>query len=117
MAIRILLGDLSIEMRARIEEAVRDQPDIAILATGTTDIDVLLRAGEAGIQVAILAGRREDVPALAERLVDEYPEIRVIIVDPANDSGTSYKLHPHLVNLGKITTDTIVDVIRRLASE
>lgn len=113
--IRILLAETTAALRAAVRSALVGQPDLIVVGDTSGEVEVLLQALQADIVIIGMSGVA--LPAVAERLVDEYPRIGVLAVDIDGQQGLLYQLRPQLARIDEVTPAVLVAAIRRVASD
>lgn len=111
--IRILLADTTAQVREAVCAALHGVPDLQVVGESSGEVELLLRASGADVVIMPVSGHA--LPAVAERLVDEYPRIGVLGVDPGFRHGVLYQLRPHLEPIDPVTADCLVAAVRRAA--
>jgi DNA-binding NarL/FixJ family response regulator len=112
--IRILIADRSDRLQTVVRSAVVDQADLVTLDDGHSEIDVMLNAEAADVVVLSMSG--DNLPAVAHRLLDEYPDIGVIAIDVERDQGLILQLRAELTPFVKVSPDALISAIRKAAS-
>ena len=77
---------------------------------------VLLQAGQVDADVVVLGIRCDALPPLAERLVDEYPEVGVLAVDIDHARALIHRRCPSTEWIPDFTTADLAEAIRRAAA-
>jgi hypothetical protein len=98
------------ELHDLVQQGLADQPDLAVLAPASSEVDLLLEATR--VDVVVVAMRHGEMPAVAERLLDEYPRVGVVGVDIKAGTGAVYRLRPNLEAIPEGTPSAIVAAIR-----
>jgi hypothetical protein len=116
--IRILIGDRSERLQSAVRSAVADQPDLVTLEDGHSEdghseIDVMLHAEAADVVVLSMCG--DELPAAAQRLLDEYPDIGVIAIDVDRHQGLILQLRAQLTPFVEVNAEALTTAIRRAA--
>jgi DNA-binding NarL/FixJ family response regulator len=114
-AIRILIADRSDRLQSAVRSAIADQPDLVTLEDGHSEIEVLLHAEAVDVVVLSMSGNH--MPAVAQRLLDEYPDIGVIAIDLDRHQGLILQLRAQLTQFVEISSDALITAIRRAASQ
>ena len=108
--VRIALADVPDELRHLVEEGLADQPDLSLVVAAQGEVALLLQA--ARVDVVVVAMARGEVPAVAERLLDEYPRIGVVCIDLAEGRGVVYRLRPNQASIDEVSPQAIATAIR-----
>lgn len=111
--IRIALAQAPDGLRSAVHRALVDEPDLLVVAEVSGEVATLLEAGRADVVIVGMTG--DELPALAERLVDEYPRIGVLAVDMDRRQGLLYRPRPELTSIAEVTPASLVAAIRRAA--
>ena len=114
-AIRILIADRSDRLNSAVRSAIADQPDLVTLEDGHSEIEVLLHADAVDVVVLSMSGNH--MPAVAQRLLDEYPAIGVIAIDLDRHQGLILQLRAQLTQFVEISPDALITAIRKAASQ
>jgi hypothetical protein len=114
--IRIQLGGTSPDLRTAVLAAVAGQPDLLLVADTADEMDTLLEAGNCHADVVVVDLTDGTLPAMAERLVDEYPQLAVLGVDLAAGTGAVYRLRPYLDRFRDVAVIGLAATIRRGAA-
>jgi DNA-binding NarL/FixJ family response regulator len=113
--VRIVLAEVPDELRRLVERVLASEPDLFLVGVAGSELTVLLEAEAA--DVAVLAMRAGRLPAVADRLLDEYPRIGVVCVDVAAGRGAVYRLRPDYLAIEEVSPRTIAAAIRGAASD
>lgn len=111
--IRILLAEAVPQLRAVLHETLAGQADLIVVGDVSGELDVLLRAGQTDVVIVGMTGAT--LPAVAERLVDEYPRIGVLALDMGHEQGLLYQLWPQLRAIATLTPNGLAAAIRQAA--
>jgi hypothetical protein len=98
------------ELYDLVQQGLADQPDLALVALASSEVGLLVEA--ARVDVVVVAMRHGEMPAVAERLLDEYPGVSVVGVDIQAGSGAVYQLRPNLAAIHEVTPGAIIAAIR-----
>jgi hypothetical protein len=98
------------ELHDLVQQGLADQPDLGLLALASSEVGLLLEATRA--DVVVVAMRHGEMPAVAERLLDEDPRVGIVGVDIKAGSGAVYRLRPSLAAIPEVTPSAIVAAIR-----
>ncbi len=112
--IRILLAEEAGELDAIVRGALAGQPDLAVIGDVSDEVEVLLHAEQANVVIVGMSGSA--MPAVVERLVDEYPRLGVLALDVDRDRGLLYQLRPQLTEIAELTPGVLAAAIRQAAS-
>lgn len=113
--IRIALGEAPAELHRLVEQGLAGQPDLALVAVTAGEVALMLEAGRA--DVVVVAMPRGELPAVAERLLDEYPHVGVVCVDVEAGRGAVYRLRPDLAPMDAASPGAIAAAIRSVAED
>ncbi|RIQ15847.1 hypothetical protein [Jiangella rhizosphaerae] len=113
--IRIALGEAPAQLHRLVEQSLAGQPDLTLVAVTSGEVGLMLEAGRA--DVVVVAMRRGEIPAVAERLLDEYPRLGVVCVDVEAGSGAVYRLRPDLEPMAAASPGAIAAAIRSAAED
>lgn len=113
--IRILLASSMPGLRSMVERAVAGQDDLWLITGREDPVATLLRAGQIEADVVIVAMKVGELPAIAERLADEYPWMPVLAVDPARKVAVTLAARPAPRELTAVTADGLLAAIRAAA--
>ncbi len=112
--IRILLAGTSLEVQDVLATAVIRHRDLVLTPGARDEVETLLSAEYA--DVVVIEWRGDDrAPAVAERLLDEYPGIGIVAIDLKNDRALMHDRVPRTTVIGPVTADSVVAAIRRAA--
>ncbi len=103
------MADVSGVLRDIIDTTLAAQPDIEVIRRGSTQT----HSHEYEPDVVVIGLRDSDQAETLEQLFSRYPHARVLGI--ANDGRHAYmnELRPHRVSLGELSSEQLVDVIRR----
>jgi hypothetical protein len=113
--IRILIADRSDALQELVRDAVADQPDLVAIENGASEVETILRAEAVDVVVVGMSGDRP--PAVAERLLDEYPAIGVVAIGVAPHQGLILQRQPQFTRMSDLTPCTMRAAIRKAASQ
>lgn len=106
--IRIALVELLPLLRGIVEEVISAQPDMEVVPQDSRMMK-LASIDEADPDVVILG--REDT-SLTSRLLRMRPNLKVLAVAMDGREGVLFELRPRRVDLGEISPQKLVNVIR-----
>jgi hypothetical protein len=112
--IRILIADRSERLRAVVRDAVAEEPDLVAIEDGDSEVDVMLNAAAADVVVIGMTGG--SLPVVAERLLDEYPDIGVVAIDIDPDQGVILQLRPQLTRIAELSPRALSAALRKATS-
>ena len=112
--IRIAIFDKPDELHHLVERSLAAEPGRASVALVSSEVALLLAAAD--VDVVVVAMRHGEMPAVAERLLDEYTRVGVVGVDIEAGSGAVYRLRPSLVAIHELTPHAIAAAIRCAAA-
>ena len=113
--IRIALTEVPVELRYLVEEGVAEQPDLSIVAVASGEIALMLEAARA--DVVVVAMGSGEMPAVAERLIDEYPRVGVVCIDAESGRGVVCRLRQDLGPMDEASPVAIAAAIRSAADD
>jgi hypothetical protein len=111
--IRVVLGEPPAELRAALGLVPLADQGLIVVGEPIGELEILLSAAEADVVVLGMAG--DELPPVAERLLDEYPRIAVLAIAAGGTRGLLYRLRPQLTEIGAITPAGLAAAIRRAA--
>jgi siroheme synthase len=111
--IRILIADPNDRLQPVVHRAIADQPDLVTIENGNGEVDLMLRAEAADAVIVTMAG--EDLPPIAERLIDEYAHVGVVAIDINRNQGVVVQPRPQPVKIGELSPPTLGAAIRLAA--
>jgi DNA-binding NarL/FixJ family response regulator len=111
MPIRILLAQIPRVLQETLGNALSRQPDMIVTRAGN-HVEVLLAAGETRADVVVIGMEDTEPPGIASHLLEEYPSLRIIVVDLGDQRALLYELRPELVPIGKATSAQLPSIIR-----
>ncbi|NUU18718.1 hypothetical protein HP550_15800 [Cellulomonas humilata] len=114
-SIRIALAEMHHSLRRLVEAGIADEPDLVLVGSSSSEIALMLSARDADVVVASMRGA--EPPAIAERLLDEYPDLGVVCIDVVGGQGLVYRLQPRATRLAAISPEAIAAAIRMAATE
>jgi DNA-binding NarL/FixJ family response regulator len=109
--IRILLAQLD-RLTRDILERLLDQPDTLVVGHVEDGVEVLLVTGRTQADVVILGAQEAGLPGLASHLLAEYPHLKILAVAPDARRALLYELRPHVVPIGEVSPERLLQVIR-----
>jgi hypothetical protein len=110
---RILVVSRPTRLRTAVHDAVKGEPDLEVLDVADGDLELLLRVGESGADLVVVAMTGRTLPPLAERLLDEYPQIGVLAVDLDRAEGLLHRMRPDTTLIQDIAADGLTTILRR----
>lgn len=113
--IRIALADMHPSLRRLVDVGIADQPDLVVVGSATSEITLMLSARDADVVVASMHGG--EPPAIAERLLDEYPDLGVVCIDVVGGQGLVVRWEPRSTRLAAISPETVAAAIRMATAE
>ena len=111
MPIRILLAQLPNALQATLERVLSEQPDM-VASLAENYVEVLLAVGQTQADVVVIGMEDVQPPGVVSHLLDEYPSLRIILVDVVEHRGFLYELRPDLVPIGDMSSAQFPDVLR-----
>jgi len=112
--IRIVLAAPPARLRAVVREALAGRPDLVIVGEPGGEVDLLLGAERADV---VILGETAVASCVAERLLDEYPKLVVIVIDVRAERGRLYRLGPHVTQLDGVTPEGLASAIRLVTAD
>jgi DNA-binding NarL/FixJ family response regulator len=113
---RILVADRSTLLRAAVHNAVTGEPDLELVEISGSEMEMLLRVAEAHADLVVVAMTARTLPPLAERLLDENPQLAVLAVDLDRAEGLLHRVWPNTTLIQDLSTDGLTAVLRRAAT-
>jgi DNA-binding NarL/FixJ family response regulator len=113
---RILVADRSTLLRAAVHNAVMGEPDLELVEISGSEMDMLLRVAEAHADLVVVAMTARTLPPLAERLLDENPQLAVLAVDLDRAEGLLHRVWPNTTLIQDLSADGLTAVLRRAAT-
>ncbi len=93
-----------------IQRAVAGQPDMEIVDELPQDQMLAEALMRTGVDVLIFAGDHD--PTTLQRLLEELPRLKVLVVSADGRETALFELRPQRTPLGEVSPQTIVDAIR-----
>jgi DNA-binding NarL/FixJ family response regulator len=116
MPIRILLAQLPNALQATIERALSEQSDM-VVNLAENHVEVLLAVGQTQADVVVIGMEHAQPPGIVSHLLDEYPILRIILVDVDDHRGFLYELRPDLVPIGDVSSVQFPVVVRAVVRD
>lgn len=111
MSIRVLLAELPEALRDKLQDVLSRQPDMIVTAVSDS-VEVLIATGETQADVVVLAMENGATPGITTHLLEEFSQVKIILVDPGYRSDFLYELRQQLVPIGETYPDQLADIIR-----
>lgn len=111
MPIRILLAQLPHVLQETLGNALSQQADMVVARTGNY-VEVLLAVRETQADVVVIGMEDTEPPGIASHLLEEYPSLRIIVVDIDDQRAFRYELRPALVLIGEASSTQLPRIIR-----
>jgi hypothetical protein len=113
---RILVADGPAPLRAAVHSAVTGEPDLELVEISGGEIEMLLLAAEAHADLVVVAMTARTLPPLAERLLDENPQLAVLAVDLDRAEGLLHRVRPDTMLIQDLSADGLTAILRRAAT-
>ena len=113
--VRIALAETPEVLYRLVLRATHGQPDLTLLPVADGEVALMLEAACA--DVAVVAMEHGQLPAVAERLLDEYQRLGVVSVDTAAARGGVYRLRPALAPVDDVSPAGLAAAIRSAAHD
>lgn len=113
--VRIALAEMPAELYRLVEQGLAGQPDLTLVAVAAGEVELMLEAAQA--DVVVVPMRRGEIPAVAERLIDEYPNVGVVCVNLDAGRGVVFRLRPDLAPIEEVSPEAIAAAIRSAAED
>jgi hypothetical protein len=112
--IRVLVTDVTDLWYRQIEELVRAEPDMTLVGRVTGRVELLL-AVDNGIEVVVIgAPHRKPPPGICSHLLNEYPDLKVLVLSADTGELDVYWRGLRRKHLGSLSGAALVDRIREL---
>jgi DNA-binding NarL/FixJ family response regulator len=113
MPIRVLLAQLPESLQRAVERATSARGDMT--ATAVRDhVEVLLATGSSEPDIVVLGMSDANLPGVVSHLADQFPHVKILIVDGDGRRTNVYKLISQFVHIGELTPDGLVDEMRNM---
>ncbi|WP_204011838.1 hypothetical protein [Virgisporangium aurantiacum] len=117
MSHRILVTAEPAPLLAAVRAAVAVAPDLEAVEASGGEVEVLLRLANGDVDLVVVAMTDRTLPAVAERVVDEYPRLGVLAVDLDRAEGLLHRLQPDTTLIdGLLRAKRLSTVLRRAAA-
>jgi DNA-binding NarL/FixJ family response regulator len=113
--IRIAVAAAPEELHPLVQRGLAGDPGLSVVAVASGEVALLLEAARA--DVVVVGMHRGELPAVAERLLDEYPHVGVVCVDVGSGRGAVYRLRPDVAEMADVSPTSIAAAIRSAAEE
>ncbi len=113
--IRVLLADLPAILVQVIMEKIEQQDDIEVIGRVQDPVELLRAAAEADV-VLISAPQIDPPPGICSHLLNEYPEVKILVLADHQDVAMGYWLDIQRRRIEPLTADDLVAGIRSLFS-
>jgi DNA-binding NarL/FixJ family response regulator len=113
--IRILVAERPTQLRAAVHNAVTGEPDLELVEISGGEIEMLLLVAEAHADLVVVAMTARTLPPLAERLLDENPQLAVLAVDLGRAEGLLHRVWPSTSLIQDLSAEGLTAVLRRAA--
>lgn len=111
MPIRVLLAHVPQELRATLYQALSAQPDMVLTAVQDY-VELLLAAAETHADAIVIGMDEAQSPGILSHLLEEYPDLKIIIINLTDQQVFLYELRPELVPIGEASSLDFPNVIR-----
>lgn len=109
--IRVRIAEMPGVLRDLVESVVAAQPDLQIVANGSTDPSIESEAVPPADVIVVGVDTIDKVTAFTDRLY-AYPHQRVLALALDGRHAVAYELRPHITELGEISPDGLLAAIR-----
>jgi DNA-binding NarL/FixJ family response regulator len=113
--VRIAVAAMPEEVHRLVRQALASDPDLSAVAVASGEVALLLEAARA--DVVVVGMQHGELPAVAERLLDEYPHVGVVCVDVGARRGAVYRLRPDFAAMDDVSPGALAAAIRSAAEE
>jgi DNA-binding NarL/FixJ family response regulator len=110
---RILLLGMPRILRDLIRSIVDRQPDMRVVGEIDDDRVELRRVQRSRADFVIVGLRDSDLPDVCDRLLRQRPDTKIVGVSQEGRRAVLYELRPHAQPLGEMSSQILLDVIRR----
>jgi len=97
-----------------VVEQVLDQPDLEVIGVVGDHLEILLSTRLTEADVIVLGIQEAALPGPVDRLLQEHPHVKVLVVTPDGRRAFLYELRRHAVPLGQASPDRLLDAIRQV---
>jgi DNA-binding NarL/FixJ family response regulator len=111
--IRILLLGMPQILRDLIRSIVDRQPDMRVIDEIDDDPQDLRRLGRSRAEFVIVGLRDSTFPDVCDQLLLDRPRTKIVGVSQEGRRAFLYELRPHTQQLGEMSSQVLLDVIRR----
>jgi chemotaxis response regulator CheB len=108
-----VLGDLPTSLHDTVSGAIRAHIDLKVVGVAVQPTALLLAAGALRPDVVVLALAGGGLPGLATHLLDQYPRLCVLALEPGARQGLRYALRPCI---DRVETSSSAELVRALKS-
>ena len=113
---RVLVADRPTQLRAAVHNAVTGEPDLELVEISGGEIEMLLLVAESHADLVVMAMTARTLPPLAERLLDENPQLTVLALDLDQAEGLLHRVWPSTTLIQDLSADGLTAVLRRAAT-
>ena len=114
MPIRVLLAHLPHELQQALGSTLSEEPDM-IVSGVQRHVEMLLAAEETQADVLVIGMENNQPPGVVSYVLEEYPSLRIILVNIGDQHGFLYELRPELIPIGEVSSPQFPEVIRAVA--
>ncbi|HEY0070568.1 MAG TPA: hypothetical protein VGE04_11430 [Chloroflexia bacterium] len=113
-SVRILLANLPEPLTQLISELVEKQQYMHIVGHVEGRLEVLV-AASSGVDLVIMgAVSLHPPPGIASHLLNEFPQIKIVVMSTTDDTAIGYWLGVHRKRINRSSVDTLLDEIEAL---
>jgi hypothetical protein len=110
--IRVLAANLSAVLIGLAVQLIAQQPDMVLVGQVHGSIDLLVAVGH-GVDVLILgAPQVYPMPAICSHLLNEYPDLRILVVTSTGEAAMLYWLGLRRQQLSAVSAVALISSIR-----
>lgn len=110
--IRVLIVGLPRLLMEMVEEAVRDQMGMEVVAASVDLSHFEEEVARARPEFAIVGLERDELPDECRDFLDERARVKVLGIGSSNGNAYLYKLRPERSSLGDVSPSDVVAAIR-----
>ncbi len=100
-------------LRDLIRSIVDREPDMRVVGEIDDEAADLRRVARSRADFVIVGLRDSSLPDVCERLMRDRPATKVVGVSQEGRRAFLYELRPYTLNLGEMSSEVLLDVIRR----
>jgi hypothetical protein len=110
--IRVLIVGLPRLLMEMVEEAVREQTGMEVVAANVDVSEFEAAVAETRPEFAIVGLDRDELPGECRDFFDERARVKVLGIGSSEGNAYLYKLRPERSALGEVSPDDVVAAIR-----